>query len=78
MFAGGDCANGGREVVHAVAEGKRAARGMHAVFTGKTVTGPLQPSRLGTDDGAVGAGMDDWLRISALEHEPAKEGAAHG
>jgi glutamate synthase (NADPH/NADH) small chain len=27
-FAGGDCVNGGREVVDAVAEGKRAARGM--------------------------------------------------
>ena len=25
-FAGGDCANGGREVVDAVADGKRAAR----------------------------------------------------
>lgn len=29
-FAGGDCANGGREVVDAAAEGKRAARGIHA------------------------------------------------
>jgi glutamate synthase (NADPH/NADH) small chain len=27
-FAGGDCVNGGREVVDAVAEGKRAARGI--------------------------------------------------
>jgi len=27
-FAGGDCANGGREVVDAVAEGKRAAAGI--------------------------------------------------
>ena len=27
-FAGGDCVNGGREVVNAVAEGKRAAMGM--------------------------------------------------
>ncbi len=32
-FAGGDCVNGGREVVHAVAEGKRAARGIHARLT---------------------------------------------
>jgi glutamate synthase (NADPH/NADH) small chain len=30
-FAGGDCVNGGREVVDAVAEGMRAARGIHAV-----------------------------------------------
>lgn len=29
-FAGGDAANGGREVVNAVAEGKMAARGIHA------------------------------------------------
>lgn len=29
-FAGGDCVNGGREVVDAVAEGKRAARGIAA------------------------------------------------
>jgi glutamate synthase (NADPH/NADH) small chain len=29
-FAGGDCVNGGREVVDAVAEGKRAAQGMAA------------------------------------------------
>jgi glutamate synthase (NADPH/NADH) small chain len=27
-FAGGDCANGGREVVDAAAEGKRAAAGI--------------------------------------------------
>lgn len=30
VFAGGDCANGGAELVHAVAEGKRAAHGIHA------------------------------------------------
>lgn len=29
LFAGGDCANGGREVVNAVAEGKLAAAGIH-------------------------------------------------
>ena len=28
-FVGGDCANGGKEVVNAVAEGKRAARAIH-------------------------------------------------
>ena len=71
IFAGGDCANGGREVVHAVAEGKSAAHGMNALFTGQTAAGPKQPSRLGTPDGAMGAGMNDWLRISAKE-------AAHG
>lgn len=61
VYAGGDCANGGREVVHAVAEGKRAARSIHAMFTGQIVTGPVQASRLGTADGAIGAGYADWL-----------------
>ena len=32
-FAGGDCANGGKEVVNAVAEGKAAARAIHTVLT---------------------------------------------
>jgi dihydropyrimidine dehydrogenase (NAD+) subunit PreT len=31
-FAGGDCVNGGGEVVDAVAHGKRAAKGIHAVL----------------------------------------------
>jgi glutamate synthase (NADPH/NADH) small chain len=30
LYAGGDCVNGGREVVNAVAEGKAAARAIHA------------------------------------------------
>ena len=34
VFSGGDCANGGKEVVNAAAEGKRAARGIHAYLTG--------------------------------------------
>ncbi len=33
-FAGGDLANGGKEVVNAVAEGKRAAAGIHAFLMG--------------------------------------------
>ena len=37
VFAGGDCANGGKEVVNAVAEGKKAARGIHEFLTGKVV-----------------------------------------
>jgi glutamate synthase (NADPH/NADH) small chain len=32
-YAGGDCVNGGGEVVDAVAQGKRAARGIHAAFS---------------------------------------------
>lgn len=34
VFVGGDCANGGKEVVNAAAEGKRAARAIHAALTG--------------------------------------------
>ena len=34
-FAGGDCANGGREVVDAVADGKRAGVGIAAWLAGK-------------------------------------------
>ena len=34
VFAGGDCTNGGKEVVNAVAEGKRAARGIDAYLKG--------------------------------------------
>ncbi len=34
VFAGGDCVNGGAELVHAVAEGKRAAFGIHAHLGG--------------------------------------------
>lgn len=33
-YAGGDLANGGKEVVNAVAEGKRAAAGIHAFLSG--------------------------------------------
>ncbi len=35
-FAGGDCVNGGREVVDAVADGKRAARGIAAMLGERT------------------------------------------
>jgi len=36
-FAGGDCTNGGREVVDAVADGKRAGVGMAAWLEGQHV-----------------------------------------
>jgi dihydropyrimidine dehydrogenase (NAD+) subunit PreT len=36
-FAGGDCVNGGREVVDAVADGKRAALGIAQVMTSREV-----------------------------------------
>lgn len=36
-FAGGDCVNGGKEVVNAVQDGKKAAAGIHKILTGETV-----------------------------------------
>jgi glutamate synthase (NADPH/NADH) small chain len=33
VFSGGDCTNGGKEVVNAVADGRNAARTMSAMFT---------------------------------------------
>ena len=37
FFAGGDCTNGGREVVDAVADGKRAGIGIAAWLEGQHV-----------------------------------------
>jgi glutamate synthase (NADPH/NADH) small chain len=69
VFAGGDCANGGREVVNAVAEGKKAARGMHALFSGDKVSGPVQASRLGVKGTPSGSGFDRPIRVPELEKE---------
>ena len=66
LFVGGDCANGGREVVNAVAEGKKAARGINALLTKQKVTGPVQPSRHGTKDGAIGSGFNKPIRVPEL------------
>lgn len=66
VFVGGDCANGGREVVNAVAEGKKAARGIHEYLTGEKHVGPVQPSRLGSPDGAVGSGLNHPIRVPEL------------
>jgi dihydropyrimidine dehydrogenase (NAD+) subunit PreT len=67
VFVGGDCANGGREVVNAVAEGTKAARGIHAALAGETMAGPVQPSRHGAAGGAVGSGFDAPIRVHELE-----------
>lgn len=67
VFVGGDAASGGREVVNAVAEGKKAARGIHAALAGERVSGPVQPSRLGMPDGATGSGFDHPIRVHELE-----------
>jgi glutamate synthase (NADPH/NADH) small chain len=76
VFAGGDCANGGREVVNAVAEGKKAARGIHAVFAGKKVAGPIQPSRYGVRGEPIGSGFDRPIRVPELEADYQREKAA--
>jgi glutamate synthase (NADPH/NADH) small chain len=67
VFTGGDCANGGREVVNAVAEGKKAARGIHAYLSGGRVSGPVQPSRHGVNGAPVGSGFDAPIRVTELE-----------
>ena len=69
VFAGGDCANGGLEVVNAVAEGKRAARGIHKFLAGEKVVGPVQSTRLGVKTGPVGSGFDRPIRVPQLEAE---------
>src|SRR5438132_3028091 len=66
VFTGGDCANGGREVVNAVAEGKKAARGIHALFAGQKVTGPIQPSRYGVKGAPMGSGFDRPISVPEL------------
>lgn len=67
IFAGGDCANGGREVVNAVAEGKKAARGIHTFLTGKRAMGPVQATRLGVKGSPTGSGFNHPVRVSELE-----------
>lgn len=67
IFTGGDCANGGREVVNAVGEGKRAAHGIHRFLTGASITPPVQPSRLGAKQGAAGSGLLAPIRAHELE-----------
>ena len=67
IFCGGDCANGGREVVNAVGEGKKAARGIHAHLAKERIDGPVQPSRLGAPGGAAGSGLRRPIRTHELE-----------
>ena len=67
VFAGGDCGNGGREVVNAVGEGKKAARGIHAFLSHESAPGSMQPSRLGAPTGATGSGLERPIRVNELE-----------
>lgn len=69
VFAGGDCCNGGREVVNAVAEGKKAARGIHRYLTQQKTTGPVQTTRLGVKGAPQGSGFDRPIRVPELEKE---------
>jgi glutamate synthase (NADPH/NADH) small chain len=73
VFTGGDCANGGAEVVNAVADGKKAARGIHALFAGKKPAGPIQASRFGVKGAPVGSGFDHPIRVPELEAEYAEQ-----
>ncbi len=45
IFAAGDCVSGGAEIVHAAAEGLRAARGIHALLGGSTAGKDGTPCR---------------------------------
>jgi len=64
VFAGGDGANGGAEVVNAVGEGKKAARSIHRLLTAEDVDGPIQWTRMGVTYGKpVGSGIDNPVRV---------------
>lgn len=78
VYAGGDAANGGSEVVDAVAEGKRAAQAIHAQLTGATCAGTLQASRLGAPGKATGAGIDAPVRVPALEAQYREQHSTDG
>ena len=78
LFAGGDCANGGREVVNAVGEGKKAARGIHAFLGQSDVPAPRQPSRLGVNGEPGGSGLQAPIRAHELEKIYLSEAEQHG
>ena len=67
IFTGGDCANGGREVVNAVGEGKKAAHAIHLFLTGAAAPPTVQPSRLGAQSGPSGSGLLAPIRAHELE-----------
>lgn len=64
VFSGGDCANGGKEVVNAVGEGKKAALAIHRMLTGKNPTLPVQHSRHGVNGQPAGSGLLAPVRVS--------------
>ena len=64
-FAGGDCTNGGREVVDAVADGKRAGVGICAWLAGSASPEPTRDGRTVTD-GAPGILSGSGIPSSVL------------
>ena len=66
VFVGGDFANGGREVVNAIGEGRNAAFAIHAALGGSGALPPLQPSRLGMPE-PRGAGLVKPVRPHEAE-----------
>ena len=76
VFTGGDCANGGREVVNAVGEGKKAAHAIHTFLTRERATPTVQPSRLGAKNGNSGSGLMAPIRAPELEEEMGVNGGA--
>jgi glutamate synthase (NADPH/NADH) small chain len=67
VFTGGDCANGGREVVNAVGEGKKAAHGIHAFLMQAEAALPVQPSRYGVKGKKPsGSGIEAPIRVPEL------------
>lgn len=63
VFAGGDCANGGKEVVNAVGEGKKAALAIHHMLTGESLRPHTQPSRHGIGPAPSGSGILEPVRV---------------
>jgi dihydropyrimidine dehydrogenase (NAD+) subunit PreT len=78
LFAGGDCANGGREVVNAVGEGKKAAHGIHAFLGQSDIPIPRQPSRLGVNGAPGGSGLETPIRVHELEKNYFSKAEHHG
>ncbi|MFZ4588601.1 MAG: NAD(P)-dependent oxidoreductase [Terrimicrobiaceae bacterium] len=63
VFSGGDCANGGKEVVNAVGEGKKSALAIHKMLVGENVSPHIQASRYGVGGEPVGSGILKPVRV---------------
>ncbi|HEV2647004.1 MAG TPA: FAD-dependent oxidoreductase [Acidobacteriaceae bacterium] len=74
-FAGGDCVNGGREVVDAVADGKRAARGIAAWLMGTAASAGTKTT---ANTEILGFAQNDELSIDARNGDPFIGEVTHG